>query len=49
VPYAEGDPVDHAVLAELGGRLRTIQHVDWAAAGPSRRWRLRRAASGSQR
>ncbi len=39
VPYAESDPIDHAVLADLGQRLRKLHGIDWSPAGPKRRWR----------
>lgn len=42
VPYAEDDPIDQAVLAKLGERLRKFRDIDWSAAAPSRRRRLGR-------
>ena len=30
VPYAEDDPVDESVLAELGQRLRKLHGLDWS-------------------
>src|SRR3989442_6174604 len=42
VSYAEHDPVDQSVLAELSGRLRKFSDIDWSAPAPSRRRSLRR-------
>ena len=42
VSYAEHDPIDQSVLAELSSRLRRFGDIDWSAPAPSRRWRLRR-------
>jgi CRP-like cAMP-binding protein len=42
VSYAEHDPIDQSVLAELSGRLRRFRDMDWSAPAPSPRWRLRR-------
>ena len=43
VPYAEEDPIDQAVLAELSGRMRKFRDTDWSAAPPTRRrWWFRR-------
>jgi len=41
-PYAEDDPIDRAVLAELSERLRKFRDIDWSAAPPSRRRWLHR-------
>ena len=42
VSYAEHDPIDQSVLAELSGRLRKFRDIDWSAPAPSKRRGLRR-------
>ena len=42
VSYAEHDPIDQSVLAELSGRLRKFRDIDWSAPAPSKRRSLRR-------
>jgi CRP-like cAMP-binding protein len=47
-PYAEDAPINGDVLADLAGRLRKVNDIDWSPAGPPRRWgRRRRAGVGN--
>jgi CRP-like cAMP-binding protein len=41
IAYAEDDPIDLAVLTELGGRLRRFRDIDWSPGTASSRWRSR--------
>ena len=48
MPYAEDAPINGDVLADLAGRLRKFNDIDWSPAGPPRRWgRRRRAGVGN--